>query len=48
VNEAPTSQAAPRQENTDLTRIIKDLTEAIHHMLVDGGAKSSAKRDSAV
>ena len=34
------------QENTDLTRIIKDLTEAIHHMLVHGDAKA-VNHDSA-
>jgi uncharacterized membrane protein len=27
------------QENTDLTRIVKDLTEAIHHLLTTGAAK---------
>ena len=36
------------KENTDLTRIIKDLTEAIHHMLVEGDTKTPARHDPAV
>jgi uncharacterized membrane protein len=36
------------QENTDLTRIIKDLTEAIHQLLVDSDGKSPAKHDPKV
>ena len=30
------------QENTDLTRIIKDLTESIHHLLTERDAKQPA------
>jgi uncharacterized membrane protein len=36
------------QENTELTRVIKGLTEAIHQMLEGGDVKAPATHDSAV